>query len=278
MELYYKFEVSRWNNGTDDLTLEQEAAYLRIVNAIHQVGEAIKDNNKVLAGLWRCGPRKVARLKRELIEAGKIEVHGGRIWNERALEEAAKFREYREQQAKKGAKGGKARAEQREMELAPKVEEPEAAPPPEPAPPAPPQEVETDRERVLDAMGHPPNAITPGGKVIGNQIDMLQFAKWRDELGLTMPEILGVVRELVAGKGGDPPTSFRYFTGAMQRFADAKIEAAKPLPKLKTVNGEHYGSERSGGPHRPRDPADHPQLRSIARAAGAFEAPGGDRD
>jgi hypothetical protein len=254
MALWYRFEISAWNIGTDDLTLEQEAAYLRIVNATHLHQEAIKDNMRVLGGLWRCHERRAKRLRQELIDAGKLVSAGGRLFNPRALEEAKSFKEYTEQQAEYGRMGGKAKgkgkvqddlpgmdAEEAKPEPAPE-QKPEPAPETEPekstdsagqcpASEAPPEELEP-RERVLVAMGHDPSGLTAGGKLVGTQADMMQYARWRDELGLSMEDIEGVIGEVCRGKRDGPPTSFRYFTAAMQRFAEEKAEAAKPLPKV----------------------------------------------
>ena len=48
MAEFYKMNPALWNTGTDDLTLEQEAAFLRVINAIHLHDHPIKNNPRVL--------------------------------------------------------------------------------------------------------------------------------------------------------------------------------------------------------------------------------------
>lgn len=81
MSEFYKMEPLAWDRGTDNLTLEQEAAYLRICNAIYAADQAIRENYRVLAGMWRCNERKAKRLLSELVEAGKIQIEDGFIFS-----------------------------------------------------------------------------------------------------------------------------------------------------------------------------------------------------
>jgi hypothetical protein len=53
MSAWYKMEPLKWDRGADDLTLEQEAALLRIVNAINAADQPIRENYRMLAGMWR---------------------------------------------------------------------------------------------------------------------------------------------------------------------------------------------------------------------------------
>lgn len=76
---------AKWDNGTADLTLEQEAAYLRIVNAINKGDEPCPANSHVLAGLFRCNTQRAKRLLSDLIHAGKVWVEDGKIYNEHAM-------------------------------------------------------------------------------------------------------------------------------------------------------------------------------------------------
>jgi 5-methylcytosine-specific restriction endonuclease McrA len=72
MSDWYKMHPVDWNEGTDDLTLEQEAAYLRICHAMYITGKPIADNKFIVAGLLRCNDRKAQRLLAELVNAGKL--------------------------------------------------------------------------------------------------------------------------------------------------------------------------------------------------------------
>lgn len=82
MAEYYKFEIANWNEGTANLTLEQEAAYLRVVSIIRLYGQQIRPNMRVLAGLWRCNERKAKRIFAELIALQKLYLQDGLIFTE----------------------------------------------------------------------------------------------------------------------------------------------------------------------------------------------------
>lgn len=73
---YYKFEIANWNEGTDDLTLEQEAAYLRVINAIQKNDAPVPHNDRVLAGMFRTSTRKARKLLQALVDAGKVTTDG----------------------------------------------------------------------------------------------------------------------------------------------------------------------------------------------------------
>jgi len=68
-----------WDFGTADMSLEEEAAYLRIVNAIHKHTGPVPDNDRVIAGLFRTSTRKARSLVNALIEAGKLTIEDGKI-------------------------------------------------------------------------------------------------------------------------------------------------------------------------------------------------------
>lgn len=76
---FYKMDPAAWDFGTADLSLEEEAAYLRIVNAIHKHEGPVPDNDRVLAGLFRASPRKARALVKALVEAGKLVIEDGKI-------------------------------------------------------------------------------------------------------------------------------------------------------------------------------------------------------
>ena len=106
MSEFYKMEPLRWDRGTDNLTLEQEAAYLRICNAIYAADQPIAENYRTLAGMWRCNVRRAKRLLAELIDAGKVYVEGGWIRNDKALADVEKRRELRVIRQMSGKSGG----------------------------------------------------------------------------------------------------------------------------------------------------------------------------
>ena len=111
MSAFYKMEPSKWDIGTTDLTLEQEAAYLRIVNAIHKHDQPVPNNDRVLAGMFRCSTRKARSLLNALIEAGKVRIEGDWIVNDKAISDLVQRGFVSSSRAESGAKGGRTRAE-----------------------------------------------------------------------------------------------------------------------------------------------------------------------
>jgi len=106
MSEWYKFEPLAWDRGTDNLSLEQEAAFLRVCNAIYASDQPIAENYRVLGGLWRCNERKSKRLLSELIDAGKLTIVDGLIHNERAVYDVSIRRELRVKRQSAGVRGG----------------------------------------------------------------------------------------------------------------------------------------------------------------------------
>lgn len=110
MSAFYKMDPAAWDFGTTDLTLEQEAAYLRIINAIHKHDQPVPDNDRVLAGLFRCSTRKARSLLNALIEAGKVRIDGDKIVNDKAISDLVHRGFVSSSRAESGAKGGRTRA------------------------------------------------------------------------------------------------------------------------------------------------------------------------
>lgn len=106
MSRFYKMDPARWNTGTDNLSLEQEAAYLRVVNAIHLHDHPIRNNGRVLAGLWRCNERKAKRLLQELLDLGKLMIEGDFISNRRAAEDLSIRSQLSVERQSAGHRGG----------------------------------------------------------------------------------------------------------------------------------------------------------------------------
>lgn len=106
MSDWYKMNPVDWNEGTNDLTLEQEAAYLRICNAMYIASGPISNNQFVVAGLLRCNDRRAKRIVSELVAAGKISIEGGLIHNKRALDELSNRRRLSVERELAGRRGG----------------------------------------------------------------------------------------------------------------------------------------------------------------------------
>ena len=107
---FYKMDPAKWDFGTAELSLEEEAAYLRIVNAIHKHEGPVPNNDRVLAGLFRSSTRKARALVEALEAAGKITIEGGKIWNDKARADLEQRGFASAARAESGSKGGKARA------------------------------------------------------------------------------------------------------------------------------------------------------------------------
>lgn len=114
--------------------------------------------------------------------------------------------------------------------------------PPPPADPPPDPKPEGYRERLLRAVGvDPVSGLTGhGGARLGTQADMLEARRWIDDLGLTEPQVLTAIDEVMARKRDGPPSSLSFFTKPMQRLAaalDAPPLAPADPPNLKAIPG-----------------------------------------
>lgn len=108
---FYRMDPGAWDFGTANLSLEEEAAYLRIVNAIHKHKGPVPDIDRVLAGMFRVSTRKARSLLDALVKAGKVVVDSGLIWNERARSDLIQRGFVSVSRAETGAKGGRTKAE-----------------------------------------------------------------------------------------------------------------------------------------------------------------------
>lgn len=80
-------------------------------------------------------------------------------------------------------------------------------------------DTQTDRERILAAIGIGPEGIVGPSKFLGSQADMAEAQRWLDLPGLTIDNICAEVARISASMQDGPPSSFRYFTRAMQRLS-----------------------------------------------------------
>jgi hypothetical protein len=65
-------DFNAWDEGTVELPLEQEAAYLRLCHQMYRMGGPIYNSPKLLQAIFRCGHNKAQALLRKLIAAHKI--------------------------------------------------------------------------------------------------------------------------------------------------------------------------------------------------------------
>lgn len=105
MARFYKMDPILWDHATVDLTLEEEAAYLRICNAIYKAEKGCPMNDRVLAGMFRTSTRKARSIVDGLLSKGKLFTRDGQLWNERADFEINSMRIRAEKSVETPAKG-----------------------------------------------------------------------------------------------------------------------------------------------------------------------------
>ena len=87
---FYKMEYDAWDEGTVDLSLEEEAAYLRLCHQIYRRKGPVLNSAKLLCSIWRCHANRARRLLTALLQSGKISFTEDRkLTNERASVEIA---------------------------------------------------------------------------------------------------------------------------------------------------------------------------------------------
>lgn len=80
-------------------------------------------------------------------------------------------------------------------------------------------EVLTIREEVLQAMGLGPDGVSSPSSMLGGQADMAELGRWLKLPGLDTEAICEEIRRVTANKTDGPPSSFRYFSKAMERLS-----------------------------------------------------------
>ena len=95
----------------------------------------------------------------------------------------------------------------------------------------------TEREELLAAIGV--TSMDARGRIYGNMTDMAEVSRWAG-MGLTHPQQIQVIRETMSRKpGGTPPSSFRYFTPAMQAAAaDLSRPALQPVTRVPAFSNQ----------------------------------------
>lgn len=104
---FYKMDFEAWDEGTIDLSLEQEAAYLRLCHQMYRRHGPIPNSKRLLCVIFRCGHVKAAALLNALIKAGKILVtEDGLLTNERVGKELLNREYVSSKRRVAGHKGG----------------------------------------------------------------------------------------------------------------------------------------------------------------------------
>lgn len=254
MSAFYKMDPARWNNGTSMLSLEQEAAYLRIINAIHLHDEALVDDDRVLAGLFRCDKRKARRLKMELIAAGKIVVIDATIHNRRADDDLTIRRQLSDKRKSSGKRGGIASGKSRSNPLRNNgTDEANASPRIE--------ENRIEEKRTEDSFTESPRGVPSLKEDFDRLRDQLcDAAGWQSARANGNLEIVGPIHELIragadldldvlpvirakAAKCRTP--SWRFFVPAIRDAWESRLSAGTPLKPPQTGGRKLTEAERA---------------------------------
>jgi uncharacterized protein YdaU (DUF1376 family) len=179
MSAFYKMDPAKWDFGTANLSLEEEAAYLRIINAIHKHDGPVPDNDRVLSGLFRTSTRKARALVAALVVAGKLVIEGGQIWNERARSDLVHRGFTSVSRAESGAKGGRKRAENAAKAL-------ETNNPPQANASS---RIEENREEEREAIASPKNEGSRGTRLPRDWQLPSDWAAWAEGQGVR-PEVV----------------------------------------------------------------------------------------
>lgn len=107
MTNWYKRDPTAFLMGTMSLSFEQKGAYSIVLDLIYEKCGPIPDNDAWISGVMGVSARKWRVLKSGLVEAGKISIENGHIWNVRAAEELEDRAKLSRKRADIGAKGGR---------------------------------------------------------------------------------------------------------------------------------------------------------------------------
>ena len=255
---FFPFYTDDWGGGTMGFTFEQEGFYLRFVRCQWARKGDLPDNLKWLAGALGCDPRTLRRLRKFLLDEGKLVASGGVIWNPRMKREIeAKLAKDR---AKIGAKSGEDRAkigaksgEDRPQLTPKKSEKPtkstqgpscENSPEPEPQPkPVPDSNGEVESESSVAGAAAPPDRVdwdavqkqlldAANGALARDAISLnvndLSFPRMWLEQGCDLErDVLPTIRSVCSRKHARGIRSWKYFHEAV---ADAKAIRLAGLP------------------------------------------------
>lgn len=263
---WYKREPVAYLGGVQGLTAREHAVYSVVLDLIYLHGGSVNNDPGWIAGwISDMGAQAVRTAIASLVSRGKIQVDGDQLTQKRAKTQAKTRENLKETMRELGEKGGKKSAEIRRDDKENKeLDEPCASTredkiredivgggnagardpdPPEPPPASQPdpQDKTSERELLLLSMHCDPTGLTgPNGKIIGTLADMRHVQRWKQDLGLSLQDILTVVAEVMATKREPgPPSSFRYFEQAMCRAAGA----SEPIQPQQ--NGDQDGQPQS---------------------------------
>jgi hypothetical protein len=83
---FYLMDFNAWDHGTVDLSLEEEAALLRLCHAMYRNHGPIANSLRHLASLWRCHQNKARYLLNRLVQARVVDqTEDGKLVNATAM-------------------------------------------------------------------------------------------------------------------------------------------------------------------------------------------------
>jgi uncharacterized protein YdaU (DUF1376 family) len=228
---YYKAYPRDFLDGTAGMDFEVKGAYRILLDLIYLHGGRLVDEPRFIAGHLGCSVKKWNALRQAVLSTGKIVVSGGYLGNLRADKELDSLKSFQTKQRENGLQPKKNK-HIAEATAEPKANHTESDTDTYGGGGSAREALSTDREAILTAIGvDPVSGITgPAARMIGTQADMAEVARWLELPGLTMPLILGEIRQVMANKRDGPPSSFRFFTKAMQRLsAELSRPALDPI-------------------------------------------------
>jgi uncharacterized protein YdaU (DUF1376 family) len=225
---YFNLYPADFEADTSHLTLAEDGAYNRLLRLMWMTpGCSLPDDDAWIMRRMRASAEDYETVVKPILAEFFVR-RNGRVTNARLRREFENAGETYKARSAAGKKGGRQKAFDKKANDAkaglswekagPKQPEPEPEPEPYKAPALQEQPAAdfTDREIILEAMGHPATGLTATGRIVGNPADMLEAQRWRIELGLSLDHIVGVISELASRPTYRPPRSFSYFREAMR--------------------------------------------------------------
>lgn len=232
---YYKAYPRDFLDGTAGMDFEVKGAYRILLDLIYLHGGRLVDDPRFIAGHLGCSVKKWNGLRAAVIATGKISVSDGYLGNLRADKELDSLKSFADKQ-RENARQPRKNKDLTEATAKPKASHTEAdteSDKQQPREEVPSSRAETDRERLLAAMGADPRSglIGPNGRRLGTVADTTEAGKW-SAMGISLDQQCAVIAERCAAmRRNNPhwtPGRFAYFSGAMSDFAatrDAPIPA-----------------------------------------------------
>lgn len=119
---YYKAYPRDFIEGTIGMPFEMKCAYRVVLDLIYMQGGNLPDDPRYISGLLGCSIRKWKSIRLALIDAGKINVSGEFLTNERAIKELETLAKLQDNQREKASKTRKNKGLQQPQQSQPEPE------------------------------------------------------------------------------------------------------------------------------------------------------------